>query len=580
MAKKKQEAQSMPKKDSMKTLGKVFKKNVPWGWLIANFAFSTLMGYFYIELPNITSQIAAGKIFNSALITKFIILSVIQTICYVIAYISSKWVGYVIERNIKKGVWKKLIRIPMKDYDRDTPTSWISRIATDTTLATSFLTSIMEGLLCLVFLGVVFITVFSLSSSIAFAMVSMLPYFFLVGIIPGKLKYKWAAARQEKLAGYTSFVSERISNIRTIKANVMSEQDILAGFQKAEECYKAEKTLAVVEGVCEPFIYLSQIVINLITIVIGGKLVQSGEITNANLMTLYLYGSNFYNFALMTVSMYYTLKLSHGSTKKIGELMYLPDEVKELENAMPTEAADISFRDVSFAYGEDQVLDRVSFTIPGGAVTAIVGPSGSGKSTVLSLIQRLYDPQSGSIALGGTMSGTIHMDGWRKAVGTVQQTCPLLGGTIADNIAYGVDGEVSAEMLAEAAKKAEIYDFVMSLPDGFQTNVGQLGDKLSGGQKQRIAIARMLLKNPDILLLDEPTSSLDNESSAGITNTLDQMSAGRTTVIVAHDIRSIRNAKHIIVLKDGKVEAEGSKDEVYSSSPTFRAYCDLQKAGV
>ena len=577
---KKQKATAIPKEGSMKTLGKVFKNNVPWFWLVANFIFSVAMGYFYIELPNITAQIAAGKIFDSALITKFVLLSVIQTICFVVAYISNKWVGYVIERNIKKGVWKKLIRIPMKDYDRDAPSSWISRIASDSTLATSFLTSIMEGILCLVYLGVVFLTVFSLSTSVAFAMVAMLPYFFLVGIIPGKLKYKWAAARQEKLADYTSFVSERIGNIRTIKANAMTEQDILSGFQKAEECYKAEKTLAIIEGICEPFVYLSQIVINVITIVMGGKLLQSGQIDNANMMTLYLYGNNFYNFALMTISMYYTLRLSHGSTNKIGQLMYLPEEPKELENAMPTEMADISFRDVSFAYGEDQVLDQVSFTIPSGEVTAIVGPSGSGKSTVLSLIQRLYDPQSGNINLGDTAANTIHMDGWRKSVGTVQQTCPLLGGTIAENISYGVDGEVSEEMLVEAAKKAEIYDFVTSLPDGFQTNVGQLGDKLSGGQKQRIAIARMLLKNPDILLLDEPTSSLDNESAAGITDTLDQMAAGRTTVIVAHDIRSIRNAHHIIVLKDGKVEAEGSKDEVYSSSPTFRSYYDLQKASV
>lgn len=580
MAENKAKVASVPRDGSFKTLGKVFDKNVPWGWLAANFLFSVSMGYFYIELPDITAQIAAGEIFDSSLIVRFVLLSVIQTVCIVIASTSVRWVGYVVERNIRTAVWKKLTHIPMAEYDREKPTTWISRIASDTTMATTFLTSIMEGILCVIYLGIVFMTVFSLSTSVAFAMVAVLPYLFLVAIIPGKLKYKWAAARQEKLADYTNFVSEKIGNVRTIKACAMTERDIESGFQKAEECYKAERTLAIIEGVCEPFIYLSQVVINVITIVMGGQLLQAGEISNANMMTLYLYGSNFYSFALMTISMYYSLRTSHGATRKIGELMYLADEMVARTSEMPEQCGDITFHNVSFAYDREMVLRDVSFTIPCGKTTAIVGPSGSGKSTVLSLIQRLYDPQDGTLTVGGLDAGEIHLDQWRKAVGTVQQNCPMLGGTIAENICYGVEGAAGEEDLISAAKQAGILTFVQSLPEGFQTDVGQLGDKLSGGQKQRIAIARMILKNPAILLLDEPTSSLDNENAAMVTASLDKMSAGRTTVTVAHDIRSILNAEHIIVLKNGSVEAQGSREQVYAVSETFRTYCDLQKAGV
>lgn len=576
MTKKVKEAKKAKKKN---TLRMVFKKNVPWLWLIGNFIFSVCMGYFYIELPDITARIGAGEIFDSSLITRFILLSVIQTICIVLASTSTKLVGYVVERNIRRGVWKKLIRIPMKDYDREKPTTWISRIASDTTMATSFLTSIMEGILCVVYLGVVFMTVFGLSSSIAFALLALLPYMFLVAIIPGKLKYKWAATRQDRLAEYTNFVSEKIGNIRTIKACAMTEEDIEAGIVKAEECYKAEQTLAIIEGICEPFVYISQIIINVIVIIMGSKLLQAGEITNANMMTLYLYGSNFYSFALMTISMYYTLRTSHGSTKRIGELMEQEDEQVQRELDMPEELGDIAFDHVTFAYDRETVLDDVSFTIPEGKTTAIIGPSGSGKSTVLSLIQRLYAPQNGAITLNGVNSKQIHLNQWRNAVGTVQQTCPLLGGTIAENIAYSVAEPVTEEALEAAARQAGIYDFIMTLPKGFDTQVGQLGDKLSGGQRQRIAVARMILKNPQILLLDEPTSSLDNENAALVTNSLNEIAKGKTTVIVAHDIRSIRGADHIIVMGNGRVETEGSPEEVYAASETFRNYYMLQKEG-
>lgn len=196
---------------------------------------------------------------------------------------------------------------------------------------------------------------------------------------------------------------------------------------------------------------------------------------------------------------------------------------------------------------------------------------------MLGLIQRLYAPQEGELTLSSVDCQQIHLHQWRNAVGTVQQTCPLLSGTIAENMAYSVAEPVTQEALVAAARQAGIYDFIMTLPQGFDTQVGQLGDKLSGGQRQRISVARMILKNPRILLLDEPTSSLDNENAALVTSSLSEVARGKTTVIVAHDIRSIRSASHIIVLNNGCVETEGTSEEVYAASETFRNYCMLQK---
>ena len=566
----------MPKDGSIRTLFAVYKKNVPWIWLILNFVFSMFMGYFYVQLPDITAKITAGEIFENSLIVRFVVLSGVQAVCIVIASMTVKFFTYFTEKKIKQMVWKKLVHLKMKDFDREQPSAFISRVTADTTMATELLTSLMEGLICLFYLFIIFFTLYGISSSAAFAILCVVPYLFIIAMVPGKLKYKWAVRRQDSLACYTGYVREKLSSVRVIRTGCMTEEDIQKGEQKAEDCYNAEKTLALIEGIIEPFIYLSQIVVNLITITIGGKMVQSGQLENARLLTLYLQGSNFYNFALMTISMYYTLRLSHGSTKKIGMLSFL--EPEEMEAGCIEEASDneLSFRDVSFSYGAENVLEHVSFSIPAGETTAIIGPSGSGKSTVLALLERLYDPKEGCITLSGKNAGDFRLDDWRRHIGVVQQSCPMIGGSIRDNIIYGCREEPTDEEVLEAAEKAGIKDFILALPEGLDTHVGQMGDKISGGQRQRIVIARSFLKNPEILLLDEPTSNLDKENAEHVNAALDNMSKERTTVIVAHNLRDIEKASHFVVLRGGRKEAEGTREEVFAASETFRKYCSIQ----
>ena len=234
--------------------------------------------------------------------------------------------------------------------------------------------------------------------------------------------------------------------------------------------------------------------------------------------------------------------------------------------------------DISFRYEEQEVLKHVSFTIPKGRVTAIVGPSGAGKTTLLSLLERLYTPDGGEIRFGSTPVERIHLDQWRGATGYIQQASPLLSGTIRDNIAYGLNRPATEDEVVKAARMANAYDFIMKLPDGFDTQVGAMGGKLSGGQRQRIAIARMIIKNPDYLLLDEATSALDAENETEVQAALTAMMAGRTAVVVAHNLRTVVNADQIIVMNQGRVQAVGTHKSLYGSSELYTKYFDLQFA--
>lgn len=230
---------------------------------------------------------------------------------------------------------------------------------------------------------------------------------------------------------------------------------------------------------------------------------------------------------------------------------------------------DITIEEVDFSYGDKPVLHKVSCTIPKHKKTAIVGANGSGKSTLFKLIDRLYEPDSGVIAFGGNDVQTYDLHEWRKAICLVAQDSPLMEGTIRENICYGCKRPISLEELVTVAKQARVYDFVSSLPDGFDTMVAPGGNNFSGGQRQCLAIARAIMNNPDYLLLDEATSNLDARSESMVMEALESLMQGRTTIIIAHSLSTIRNADHVIVLHEGRVENTGAPSEILQTTDNY-----------
>ena len=300
------------------------------------------------------------------------------------------------------------------------------------------------------------------------------------------------------------------------------------------------------------------------TILFGSFFIQQGTLSIADL-TIYVLYINIY-IAPITVLLNFSEMFQKGYAgfERFVEILDTDPEIVEAPNAVALKnpQSDIVYDNVTFSYdAHTPVLHNVSFKIPTGKTIALVGPSGSGKTTICSLLPRFYDVVDGRILIGDTDIRQLQIRSLRENVGIVQQDVYLFSGSIRDNISYGKLDASDAEII-EAAKKANIHDFIMSLPDGYDSHVGERGVRLSGGQKQRISIARVFLKNPPILILDEATSSLDTENEILIQKSLESLSKNRTTIVIAHRLSTIRNADHILVITDDGIAEQGSHEEL------------------
>ncbi|MDD7266681.1 MAG: ABC transporter ATP-binding protein [Lachnospiraceae bacterium] len=310
----------------------------------------------------------------------------------------------------------------------------------------------------------------------------------------------------------------------------------------------------------------------------GGLFVARGNLAPATLATFALYINVFVSPIELLVELTEMVQKGMSGFARFAEVMEQIPEIKDGPQARdigPMQGA-VSFRDVSFRYEEEEkVLHHISFDIEPGTKLALVGPSGGGKSTVCSLISRFYDVSEGSVLIDGHDVRDYTLRSLRAGIGLVQQEVYLFNGTIAENIGYGKPGAPIEEITA-AAKQANIHDFVMTLPDGYDTRVGERGARLSGGQKQRISIARVFLKNPKILILDEATSALDNESERIIQEALETLSIGRTCITIAHRLSTIRHSDRILVIDDGYLRESGSHAELLRQNGIYAKYHQLQ----
>ena len=268
--------------------------------------------------------------------------------------------------------------------------------------------------------------------------------------------------------------------------------------------------------------------------------------------------------------------------RRFLDIIETEPEIFDTETAVPIQnpQGDISYNDVSFSYEDNEiVLNHISFQIPAGRSIALVGPSGGGKTTICSLLPRFYDITGGSITIGGQDIQNMTLESLRNSIGIVQQDVYLFGGSIKENIAYGKP-DASMDEIIQAAKNANIHDFIMDLPDGYDTFVGERGTRLSGGQKQRISIARVFLKNPPILILDEATSALDNESERHIQKSLEALSKNRTTITIAHRLSTIKHADEILVVNDHTIKERGSHRELIQKDGIYARYYRMQFEGL
>ncbi len=471
--------------------------------------------------------------------------------------------------NIRFALYENLVKLPMSFYSQKRVGELNSRISADISqLQDTFTTTIAEFLRQFILIIGGFVILGSISPKLTLMMLAIVPVVAVAAVIFGRFIRKYGKKTQDKVAESQVIVEETLQGISNVKAFANEWYEIQRYKNKIKEIVKIAIKGGQYRGYFASFIILClfgcvvAVVWYGITLTIKGEVQGVGDLISFVLYTTFI-GASFGGIA----EMYAQIQKAVGATERVFELL---EETPEEINANPKTTSlekikgNVAFQNVAFSYPsrkEVEVLKNVNFTAEFGQKIAIVGPSGAGKSTISSLLLRFYDITSGEILVDGKSIYDYDLENLRGNMSIVPQDVILFGGTIRENIAYGKP-DASDEEIMLAAKQANALNFVEGFPEKFETLVGERGVKLSGGQRQRIAIARALLKNPSILILDEATSSLDSESEKLVQEALEVLMEGRTSIIIAHRLSTIRNADKILVLDNGKITEEGTHQEL------------------
>jgi subfamily B ATP-binding cassette protein MsbA len=397
------------------------------------------------------------------------------------------------------------------------------------------------------------------------------PFVVGMGMLMSRFARRGGRAVQDELASATIIAAETFQNARDVKGFVREDYETRRYGLAVERTLGAALQLAKLRALLNPVTHLLFLSSIALILWFGGREVMAGRLTSGELIAFLVYVAILGQMVAELGTLVSQYQEMLGAMERVFELMDTAPDVLDAPHARPlnTAAGQITFENVSFAYDDRQpVLENVNLDIAPGEILALVGPSGAGKSTIFNLIPRFYDVTAGAVRIDGHDVRDVTQASLRAQIGIVPQETLLFGGTIRDNILYGRLDASEAELIA-AAQAANAHDFILSLPDGYNTVVGERGMRLSGGQRQRVAIARAILKDPRILLLDEATASLDNESERLVQDALERLMRGRTTVIIAHRLSTIRVAHRIAVLQRGRIVELGAHDDLLARGGLF-----------
>jgi ATP-binding cassette subfamily B protein AbcA/BmrA len=572
--KRKTNTAAKPKKEApWSNLLRLYRKvRIPWALVLLSMLLSIALKEVESQLVPYVSQIQTGAIEQAGFLGGFVSMTILYGVVEAVQGGMNELGGAVMARNVRTTVWGKLIRLPMSFFDRGDPQQYVSRITQDTTGAYAAVTVAVQTISVVYGIYTNYVKMARVYHELALIMLSAIPITLLCAWICGKLEYQINQIVNNSYAAITNFFGERLPNLLHIKSCGMEDEEYRRGVEASEARYHAEIRKLNRFIFQAPIGTLGQYINEIVLLVVASALVRAGTMKMAQMVNLYNYFMLFMSNAYLLIGVWQGIKQSHGACETISEIVNQPDEALEGPHAPPA-AADITFDHVCFAYDQSRdVLKDVSFVIPKGKVTAIVGENGSGKSTIIRLLERFNDPNTGKIYLGGQPLEEMDLRQWRDRVGYLFQGDQLVKGSIRENLCYGLDRDCTEEELIQAAKQAQAYDFICAREAGFDTELSRFDSRLSGGELQRLAIARILLKQPDYLIMDEATSGIDVVSEQAVLQGLTTAMDGKTVIMVSHDGNLIRRADHIIVLKDGRVEASGSYEQVCQSSALMRQF--------
>lgn len=532
-----------------------------------------LVRYITNEVVYFEAQKAKSVILTLGIIMAALVL--LEVICNLYIAYFGHIMGARIEADMRKDIFGHYQKLTFSFYDNQKVGHLLSRITSDLFDISELLHHGPEDLVISVIKIIgSFIILLMVNVKLALVAFAFIPVMVLFAFYyNGKMKRAFKKNR-EKIADINSQIEDSLSGIRVVKS-FANEKEEMKKFKAGNDNFVAAKrTSYKYMGIYNSGLGAMSTMITVAVLLAGVSMMLAGTVKLTDLITFLLYINNFTDPVKKLVTLTEQFQNGYSGFERFLEILSIAPDIADQPDAVAMEQAEgeIEFKDVSFQYEEqnEKVLNHINLKVHAGDYMALVGPSGVGKTTLCSLIPRFYEVSSGAVLVDGIDIRKIRLNDLRNNVGIVQQDVYLFAGTIMDNIRYGRPDATDEEVVM-AAKNANAHEFIVSFPDGYDTDIGQRGVKLSGGQKQRLSIARVFLKNPPILIFDEATSALDNESEQVVQRSLEHLAKNRTTFVIAHRLTTIQNAQKILVLTEDGIAEEGSHEELLAKKGIYEA---------
>lgn len=543
---------------------------LPWFWIALSLTLNLTETTLLLKLPVTTADLLSGDI-SASTVTEAIVyyaLTGIISIAAVTAMMHAQ--SYSVCRT-RERVWNRMLRMPMSYFDANDPTELMSAVTSDSGAAGTLVNILLNLPSAVYYVIGAMLTIGEYHWLLALSCFMLFPIKYVYALVMGRVFQKSSIRLYNRIGNLTGYLADRIAHLQLIKTYTNEDEEQKNGENAANELLKANMRIVHQGNISEVFMSVMDILQKFVVILVAVILLRRKEIDLAIWLAFFLFSQNLFSNLDQIFVFWTSIKGLQGSFYRVTEIMQNPEEASGSVTEVPADG-DITFDHVTFTYPEtaEPALLDVSFTVPSGTSAAIVGLCGSGKTTTISLLERLYTPDAGTVTLGGRDVRDFSLGDYRKRFAYVQQGAGSFSGTLRELLTYGIDRPVSDEEILAAADKTGFSEYLELCKDCLDTDVAAGGASMSGGQSQRLVLTRELLRGGDIILMDEPTSALDVQVSAKIQQTMDAVFAGKTRILVTHDLRFAQSYDKILVMREGRLVGEGTHEELLKTCETYR----------